>query len=97
MKKIYSNVEKCCKRHYSPLEKGLITLCAFLLGIVLGFILSPVKQGVAIGSNNGNEYDEKKHDEKKQIPQKASKPSVSDEELFSDIPQDKKVFWHFKK
>lgn len=30
----------------------LMTACAFLLGMVFGFFLSPVKKGVTIGSNN---------------------------------------------
>ena len=30
----------------------LLALCSFLLGIIVGFCWSPVKNGVTIGSNN---------------------------------------------
>lgn len=31
-------------------------LACFMTGIVLGFLLSPVKNGVSIGNNSCNEY-----------------------------------------
>ena len=30
----------------------LFGVCAFLLGIIVGFLFSPVKKGISIGSNN---------------------------------------------
>ena len=34
----------------------LLSVVCFLLGVVLGFLLSPVKKGIAIGNNNGNNF-----------------------------------------
>ena len=38
----------------------LFAFCSFLLGIVLGFLFSPVKNGIAVGSYNGsyNEFND---------------------------------------
>lgn len=33
----------------------LLALTGFFAGIILGFLLSPIKYGLKIGSNNGND------------------------------------------
>ncbi|WP_294411942.1 hypothetical protein [uncultured Ruminococcus sp.] len=40
----------------------LFALCSFLIGIIIGFILSPIKKGIKIGCNNGNNTYEKEQD-----------------------------------
>ncbi|EWM53673.1 hypothetical protein [Ruminococcus flavefaciens] len=32
----------------------LFALCSFLIGVIVGFMFSPIKKGVKIGCNNGN-------------------------------------------
>ncbi len=32
----------------------LFAICGLLLGIIIGFCLSPVKKGMTVGCNNGN-------------------------------------------
>lgn len=32
----------------------LSTLCAFLFGVIVGFVLSPIKKGIEVGNNNNN-------------------------------------------
>lgn len=41
------------KKEHTPLEKGLGIACAFLVGVIIGFVLSPVKKGIMLGSKNG--------------------------------------------
>ena len=71
--------------------------------MILGFYLSPIKKGVTVGCNNGNNNkvsteNPKADFSKKQIPQTASESEdIPEEELFQDMEKDKKVFWHFKK
>ncbi|MBO4523327.1 hypothetical protein [Ruminococcus sp.] len=39
----------------------LFAICSFLAGVITGFLLSPIKKGVKIGCNNGNNtYEEAK-------------------------------------
>ncbi len=33
---------------------ALLSFCCFLLGIIVGFLISPIKDGVHCGNNNGN-------------------------------------------
>jgi len=40
----------------------LFALCSFLIGIIIGFFLSPIKKGIKIGCNNGNNTYEKEPD-----------------------------------
>lgn len=35
-------------------EVILATLCGFFFGVILGFLLSPIKKGIDIGNNSGN-------------------------------------------
>lgn len=35
-------------------ELVLSTLCGFFFGIVLGFLISPIKKGIEIRNNSGN-------------------------------------------
>ncbi len=48
------------------LEKMLPVLCAFFAGIVVGFLIAPIKKGIEIGNNAGNSttncYGDKKED-----------------------------------
>ena len=96
MKKISKIIEQSCKRHYSPLEKGLITLCSFLLGMILGFYLSPIKKGVTVGCNNGNNNkvsteNPKADFSKKQIPKTTPEAEdIQEEEHVKDMEKEKK-------
>ena len=42
------------RRDWTMAEKILVILCCVLFGIVKGFKLAKIKQGITIGSNNGN-------------------------------------------
>lgn len=33
---------------------ALLSFCCFLMGVIVGFLLSPIKDGVHCGNNNGN-------------------------------------------
>ncbi|MBE6053571.1 MAG: hypothetical protein E7212_06590 [Clostridium sartagoforme] len=35
-------------------EKALLGIACFLGGVVAGFLLAPIKQGIYCGNNNGN-------------------------------------------
>lgn len=41
---------------WSMSDKKLMVAIAFLSGIIIGFIFSPVKKGVYCGNNNGNTH-----------------------------------------
>ncbi|WP_180994514.1 hypothetical protein [Clostridium sp. chh4-2] len=41
-------------KEWCPSDKCLVIATASLLGIVIGFILSPVKKGIFCGNYNGN-------------------------------------------
>lgn len=58
MKDIWRSIKGFFKRDWSPAEKVLLILCCLLIGIVKGFLLSPVKKGISCGNNNGNVYNE---------------------------------------
>ncbi|HWT26450.1 MAG TPA: hypothetical protein VN131_00790 [Mobilitalea sp.] len=48
-------------------EIFLLTMCSFLLGLVIGFFTAPVKQGINIGNDSGNtvnNYDKEKAEKK---------------------------------
>lgn len=45
-------------REWSGEEKVLIMLCCVLLGVIYGFLISPIKKGISVGNNNGNNYNE---------------------------------------
>lgn len=40
----------------------LISTICFLLGLVLGFLIAPIKKGIQIGNNSGNNYVAKSKD-----------------------------------
>ena len=45
------------KKHIFGLKDVVIfSLFAFLVGLVAGFFLAPIKKGMSIGCNNGNNY-----------------------------------------
>lgn len=52
-------MKKFFNREWNPCEQKLATAAAFLLGIVLGFMFSPIKKGIYCGNNNGNTLPEK--------------------------------------
>ncbi len=35
-------------------EKGFLGLACFLGGVVVGFLIAPIKKGIYCGNNNGN-------------------------------------------
>ncbi len=35
-------------------EVILATLCGFFFGVIIGFLVAPIKKGVDIGNNSGN-------------------------------------------
>jgi hypothetical protein len=35
-------------------ELILATLCGFFFGVVIGFLISPIKKGIEIGNDSGN-------------------------------------------
>ncbi|MFT4106451.1 MAG: hypothetical protein QM657_11880 [Lacrimispora sp.] len=41
-------------REWSSCDYKLITIIAFLSGIIIGFMFSPVKKGIYCGNHNGN-------------------------------------------
>ncbi|SEH37710.1 hypothetical protein SAMN02910265_00154 [Ruminococcus flavefaciens] len=62
-------MKKCnCKCKFTEELKNsgtaiwLFAVCSFLAGIILGFFLSPIKKGVKIGCNNGNNTYDTSHD-----------------------------------
>lgn len=48
-----SFIEFLC-RDWTPAEKILVAVCCILYGVIHGFLISPVKKGMSIGCNNGN-------------------------------------------
>lgn len=44
------------KRDWTTTEKVLFAVCLFLLGVVIGFLIAPIKKGISCGNNNGNTY-----------------------------------------
>ena len=46
------------KRDWTTTEKVLFALCLFLLGVVIGFLIAPIKKGISCGNNNGNTYND---------------------------------------
>lgn len=46
-------IETIMEKEFTPLEKVMALGCALMVGFVLGFLLSPVKKGIMIGSQNG--------------------------------------------
>lgn len=58
MRNIWETVREFFKRDWTPTEKVLLIICCILIGVVKGFLLSPVKKGISCGNNNGNVYNE---------------------------------------
>ena len=46
----------------------LVSTIFLLLGIIIGFIIAPIKKGVYCGNNNGNTYSTKKPFEIQETP-----------------------------
>lgn len=47
-------MKEVCGSSWDMHDKVLVTACAFLFGMVIGFAFSPVKKGIYCGNNNGN-------------------------------------------
>ena len=58
MRNIWEAVREFFKRDWTPTEKVLLIICCILIGVVKGFLLSPVKKGISCANNNGNVYNE---------------------------------------
>ncbi|WP_215699498.1 hypothetical protein [Clostridium sp. MCC353] len=41
-------------KEWCPSDKILVIAAASLLGIVIGFLISPIKKGIYCGNHNGN-------------------------------------------
>ena len=53
------------RKHIFGLKDVIIfSLFALLVGVITGFILAPIKKGMSIGCNNGNNYLTKEEAEK---------------------------------
>lgn len=46
-------IREILEKDYTALEKGLAISCVLMLGILLGFVFSPIKKGIMLGSKNG--------------------------------------------
>ena len=52
------------KNHIFGLKDVVIfSLASLLLGLLVGFLLAPIKKGMLIGCNNGNTYGSKEDEE----------------------------------
>lgn len=49
-------VKEFFKKDWTVTEKVLLAVCLFLLGVVIGFLIAPIKKGISCGNNNGNTY-----------------------------------------
>lgn len=58
MRDFLDKVKEVFEREWSGEEKVLIMLCCVLLGVIYGFLISPIKKGISFGNNNGNNYNE---------------------------------------
>lgn len=54
MRDLWEALKGFFKRDWTPAEKVLLIVCILLIGIIKGFLLSPVKKGIACGNNSGN-------------------------------------------
>lgn len=63
------NMSKMCKGCCTGKDKLVskpVIVCSFLFGLVLGFLISPIKHGINIGNDSGNtvnNYDKDKEKE----------------------------------
>lgn len=62
MKNLWEAIKGFFTRDWTLAEKVLIMLCCILIGVIKGFLLSPVKRGISVGNNNGNVYNELEDD-----------------------------------
>lgn len=62
MKEIWGAIKEFFKRDWTPTEKVLLILCCLLIGMIKGFLISPVKKGICCGNNNGDVYNELEDD-----------------------------------
>ncbi len=58
LKGIWEELKEFFTRDWTMTEKILVILCCVLIGVIKGFMLSPVKRGVKVFSDNGNTYHE---------------------------------------
>lgn len=59
MKNVWEAVKEFFKRDWTPAEKVLVILCCVLIGVIKGFVLSPVKKGISCGNHSSNVYNER--------------------------------------
>ncbi len=63
LKSIWEELKDFFTRDWTMTEKVLVILCCVLIGVIKGFLISPVKRGVRCFSNNHNTYHEIDDDE----------------------------------
>ena len=108
----YDSAESYFKKDFTPLEKLIIGLVIFFVGLTLGVVIGVLsmkskkqdEEELYLDDEFDDEFEEDEDEfepENKQIPGKATETTIPEEELFSDIdiPLDgeKKAFWRFKK
>ena len=56
-------MRECMEKDWNMMEKRLVMSVCLLAGLLLGFMIAPVKRGIYCGNNNGNTQlaDEKKN------------------------------------
>ncbi len=47
-------MRECMEKDWNMMEKRLVMGVCLLAGMVLGFMMAPVKKGIYCGNNNGN-------------------------------------------
>lgn len=55
MRDFLDKVKEVFDREWSGEEKVLIMLCCLLLGVIYGFLISPIKKGISFGNKIENE------------------------------------------
>ena len=106
----YDSAESYFKKDFTPLEKLIIGLIIFVIGLTLGVVIGVLAmkgkkkdEEFYLDEEFEDEFDEDEEFdmENKQIPEKATETTIPEEELFSDIDitldGEKKAFWRFKK
>lgn len=56
MRDVWESVKDFFRKDWTMSEKILVIVCCILLGVIKGFLCSPVKKGISLGNNNGNTY-----------------------------------------
>lgn len=56
MREAWENIKYFFRRDWTMSEKILVIMCCILLGMIKGFLFSPIKKRISVGNNNGNTY-----------------------------------------